>query len=206
MPNKWFTKGKQTLMKAGFDLSAVGTNIKAALIDTAQLTNQITAITNATPAQVTSTAHGLSTGDTVVIVGVAGATGANGYWTVTLVDANNFTINNGSNPGVWTSGGAIVRLSVDAFLSAIPAGARTALTGNLGSKTVSSQAVFDANDDTFGTIVGGPINRGIIVYRDTGSAATSDLLHWIDTGTNLPVTPNGGTVTVTWNASGIMQL
>jgi hypothetical protein len=42
---------------------------------------------------------------------------------------------------------------------------------------------------------------------DTGTAATSPLVAYIDTGvTGLPVTPNGGNITVTWNASGIFQL
>jgi len=30
--------------------------------------------------------------------------------------------------------------------------------------------------------------------------STSRLIAWIDTGTNLPVTPNGGDITVQWDA------
>jgi hypothetical protein len=46
-----------------------------------------------------------------------------------------------------------------------------------------------------------------VIYVDTGTAATSPLVAYIDTGvTGLPVTPNGGNITVTWNASGIFAL
>lgn len=57
----------------------------------------ITAITNASSAQVTSTAHDLVTGDQIVIQGVIGMTSGpanilNQIFVVTVVDANNFTI------------------------------------------------------------------------------------------------------------------
>jgi hypothetical protein len=66
----------------------------------------ITAVTNVANAAITtSAAHGLTTGQTVVISGVLGATGANGIWTVTVVDTTHFTINNASGPGTYTSGG-----------------------------------------------------------------------------------------------------
>lgn len=65
----------------------------------------ITAVTNVATAQITSAAHGLSTGDSVVIVGVVGATGVNGTWQITKVDANNFTVPNAAAPGAYTSGG-----------------------------------------------------------------------------------------------------
>jgi hypothetical protein len=207
MANKWFTKLKQKFgTNAAFDLSSAGVNVKALLIDMAQLTNQITAVTNATPAQITSATHGLTTGDKVIIAGIVGSTGANGYWTVTVVDANNFTIDNGSNPGAYTSGGSILRLSVDEFLSAIPAGARAATSANLTTKTFNSLGVWDADDTTFGTVATGPICRGVILYRDTGVAGTSNLIVWIDNATNLPVTPNGGTVNLQFSASGIHAL
>ncbi len=59
----------------------------------------ITAITKANPGKVTATGHGYSTGDTVQIASVVGMTQINGrQFTVTVVDANSFTI------GVDTSG------------------------------------------------------------------------------------------------------
>src|SRR5688572_14318061 len=42
--------------------------------------------------RITATAHGFITGDFVTIAEVMGTTEANGQWTVTLVDANNFDL------------------------------------------------------------------------------------------------------------------
>ena len=74
----------------------------------------------------------------------------------------------------------------------------------LASKTVTS-GVFDAADVTFTAVTGASV-EALIVYKDTGSAATSPLIAYIDSATGLPVTPNGGDITITWNASGIFAL
>lgn len=65
----------------------------------------ITGATNATPIQITSTGHGLSSNQGVVITGVLGNTAANGTWIVTVVDANHYTLNTSVGNGVYTSGG-----------------------------------------------------------------------------------------------------
>ena len=39
----------------------------------------------------------------------------------------------------------------------------------------------------------------IIIYKDTGTEATSPLIAMIDTATGLPITPNGGDIIVTWD-------
>jgi hypothetical protein len=70
----------------------------------------ITNITKANPGQVTSAAHHLTTGAQVTITGVNGMTQVNGQtYTITFVDANNFTIgvdttgfSNYVNGGEWT--------------------------------------------------------------------------------------------------------
>lgn len=67
----------------------------------------------------------------------------------------------------------------------------------LGTKTVTD-GVFDAADATF-TAVSGASVEALVIYKDTGSAATSPLIAFIDTGTGLPVTPNGGDITITWD-------
>jgi hypothetical protein len=80
-----------------------------------------------------------------------------------------------------------------------------ATSGNLASKTVTN-GTFDAADITI-TGVSGATAEAIIVYRDSGSSATSELIAYFDTGvTGLPLTPNGGDVTIQWNASGIFAL
>lgn len=84
-------------------LGVNGTWTSAAL---AGATN-ISAATNATPIAVTSTAHGLSTGSTVVVTGVGGNTAANGTWEVTVTGANTFTLNGSAGNGAYTSGGTV---------------------------------------------------------------------------------------------------
>jgi hypothetical protein len=75
----------------------------------------------------------------------------------------------------------------------------------IGSKTFTN-GVFDGADVTFTAVTGSSI-EALIIYIDTGSAATSPLVAYIDTSvTGLPVTPNGGDITITWNASGIFAL
>lgn len=89
------------------------------------------------------------------------------------------------------------------FLSSLSGVVGTAQT--LGTKTYTNGA-FDAADVTF-TAVSGASVEALVLYIDTGSSATSRLVAFIDTGqTGLPVTPNGGDITVTWNASGIFAL
>lgn len=75
----------------------------------------------------------------------------------------------------------------------------------IGSKTFTN-GVFDGADVTFTAVTGNSV-EALIIYIDTGTASTSPLVAYIDTSvTGLPVTPNGGDITVTWNASGIFAL
>ena len=78
----------------------------------------------------------------------------------------------------------------------------------LAGKSVSAAGVFDANNLTFTAVTNGSVTcEAIVIYIDSGVAATSPLLAYMDTGiTNMPVTPNGGDVVITWNASGIFAL
>lgn len=75
----------------------------------------------------------------------------------------------------------------------------------IGTTTVAA-GLFDGDNVTF-TAVSGATVEALVVYIDTGVPGTSRLVAYIDTGvTGLPVTPNGGDITITWNASGIFQL
>ena len=75
----------------------------------------------------------------------------------------------------------------------------------LGNKTFTN-GIFDADNVTFTAVTGSQV-VALVIYIDTGNAATSPLVAFIDTGvTNLPVLPNGGDITITFNASGIFAL
>jgi hypothetical protein len=66
--------------------------------------------------------------------------------------------------------------------------------------------LFDGDDLTFPTVSGASVEALVIYRKNSGANTTWRLVAYIDTGvTGLPVTPNGGNITVTWNASGIIQ-
>jgi hypothetical protein len=79
-----------------------------------------------------------------------------------------------------------------------------AVSGNLANKT-NTLGVADADDVTW-TSVSGAVSEYVIGWRDTATPATSELMWLMDTGTGLPVTPNGGDINVVWNASGIFAI
>jgi hypothetical protein len=75
----------------------------------------------------------------------------------------------------------------------------------IGTTTVTN-GLFDGDNVTFTAVTGDPC-EALVIYIDTGVAGTSRLVAYMDTGvTGLPVTPNGGDITITWDAAGIFQL
>ena len=90
-----------------------------------------------------------------------------------------------------------VNLSAHEFLSDIGTGARISTSGAFTGKATTGGAA-DANDVTFTSVTGASI-EAIILYKDTGTDATSPLIAFIDTATGLPITPNGGDIIVTWD-------
>lgn len=94
--------------------------------------------------------------------------------------------------------------SADQYYSSVSASA-VGTPQTIGSKTFTN-GVFDGSDVTYTAVTGSQV-VSLVIYIDTGSAATSPLVAYIDTGvTNLPVTPNGGDILITWSASGIFSL
>jgi hypothetical protein len=76
----------------------------------------------------------------------------------------------------------------------------------LGTKTFVN-GLFDAADSTFASVTGTTAEALVIYVKNAGANTTWQLVAYIDTGvTGLPVTPNGGNIVTTWNASGIFQL
>ncbi len=72
--------------------------------------------------------------------------------------------------------------------------------------TTVTDGLFNGDDVTFPSVTGNSA-EAILIYIDTGTPSTSRLVAWLDTGvTGLPVTPNGGDISIQWNASGIFQL
>lgn len=80
------------------------------------------------------------------------------------------------------------------FLADVPAGGRVATSAAYGGKTITG-GVFDVTDlnPTFVSVTGDPCEY-VIGFVDTGNAATSNLVWINDSGTGLPVSPNGGNI------------
>lgn len=88
--------------------------------------------------------------------------------------------------------------AADDNLDDIVAGARIATSGAYASKTVTA-GVADAADVVH-TAVSGASVESIEIFKDSGVESTSRLIANIDTATGLPLTPNGGDITVVWDA------
>lgn len=88
-------------------------------------------------------------------------------------------------------------LATHEFLGDIAAGMRIATSAAFSGKA-SAAGVADANDAVF-SAVSGAQSEAIVIYKDTGAVGTSPLIAYIDTATGLPVTPNGGDITVVFD-------
>lgn len=88
-----------------------------------------------------------------------------------------------------------VDIDVHDFLDDIPAGARVSVTAaSLANKT-NVLGVCDADDGTFSAVTG-DVSEAIVLYKHTGSDATSQLIVYLDDAdtTGLPVIPNTGDI------------
>ena len=82
------------------------------------------------------------------------------------------------------------------------AGIPTNGTVTVGTNKTVTNGVFDADDITFTAVPVGNTLEALVLFKDTGDPATSPLLVFIDNVTSgLPVTPNGGNISVTFDAT-----
>jgi len=88
----------------------------------------------------------------------------------------------------------------------------SSLTGIVGTdQEITSPTLVngtvDGNDVTFTAVSGASVEALVLYRKNAGANTTWRLIAYIDTSvTGLPVTPNGGDITITWNASGIFTL
>ena len=77
----------------------------------------------------------------------------------------------------------------------------------IGATKTLTNGVFDGADATLPSVAGNTAEALVIYVKNAGVNTTWRLVAFIDTGvTGLPVTPNGGNIGITWNASGIFAL
>ena len=127
-------------------------------------------------------------------------------WKEGLMQASSNTSLGGTVKAALARSAAYTYSASHQFLSDVTSPHATK-SDTLASKTYTS-GTFDAADFKFTAPAADTYSYNqLIVYIDTGSAATSPLVAFYDTGvTGLPVTPNGGDINVTVNASGLFAL
>ena len=101
---------------------------------------------------------------------------------VALVDSAVYTIN----------------LVTDEFITDVTAGGAVIATSSNLTSTANVFGVCDAADVTLSSVTGA-VSEYLVCYKDTGTPATSPLIGVIDSATGLPVTPNGGDISIQWD-------
>jgi hypothetical protein len=88
-------------------------------------------------------------------------------------------------------------MATDQFFSAV--GANFVGTPQQITSPTITGGVFNGNGVTFTAVTGSQVTQ-LVIYKDTGTAGTSPLICRDDTASSgLPVTPNGGNITITWD-------
>ena len=95
------------------------------------------------------------------------------------------------------TGGYTVDLVNHGFLSSVPAAARVA-TAPLTGKVITARAL-DAADTIFTAVTGVSV-EAILIYKFVTADTDSPLLLWEPSATNMPITPSGNDITITWPA------
>ena len=127
------------------------------------------------------------------------------YREALLDGSSNIDLNDGDVRVILIDASDYTYSSAHDFLDDVPALARVATSSALTNTTVTN-GTFDADDVTFSSVTGDQ-SEALIIYIHTGVESTSRLVAYIDTGvTGLPVTPSGGNISLSWNASGIFTL
>lgn len=107
-----------------------------------------------------------------------------------------------------TAGGAAVFTASQKFVSDLTATHTIAATSAaLSSKTVTSGVANAGNlSPAFSAVAANANNHVIVLMQSSAVTGGSDvattaqrLIAWLDTGTNLPVVPNGGDINITWD-------
>ncbi len=160
-------------------------------VQSAALTGTVTGASSATPIVITSTAHGLQSGERVIIADVGGNTAANGTFTVTVLDNNTFSIPVASN-GTYTSGGSwqqATETTPSNFIEVVV-------------KTGENQVDLTWNALNLpGGATGSPTASGFNVYRSQLDATTGV---WSDPAklNDAPIENGPGTPTTTFSDDG----
>lgn len=218
-----FGKGREGFAAADLDWDAHKLNCILADMDDAGPSAgayKVTGATGTTTVTITTqAAHGLSVNDEVEVFSITGISNVNGVQTVASTPSGTqFTFTPATAAsGTYTAGtGYIADLSLQFLSEFLPSGGRVATMEIPTAGRSVLNGTLDAADITFSSVTGDPVEAFIIVKAGNtpGGADVADTaqrLILIQTPatpglTGLPITPNGGNINLTFNASGIARL
>lgn len=130
------------------------------------------------------------------------------YKEALITAAANSALNGSGTTGVFVAlvdTGTYTYSAADQFYSSLSGIVGT--DQEIGATKTYTDGVFDGGNVTFTAVSGATVEALVIYVKNAGANTTWRLVAYIDTSvTGLPVTPNGGDITITWNASGIFAL
>lgn len=125
-----------------------------------------------------------------------------------ITGAANAALNGSGTTGVYVAlvdTGTYTYSSAHEFFSSLSGIVGT--DQEIGATKTYTNGVFDGADITHPSVTGASSEALVLYVKNAGANTTWRLVAFIDTGvTGLPVTPNGGNIATTWNASGIFAL
>lgn len=108
------------------------------------------------------------------------------------------SVSSGAVQALLATSGYTPNTATHRNVSDVGSGNIVARSSAFASKTETG-GVFDAADITFPAVTGSACAYIILYINNGGVDSTSRLIGIIDTATGLPVTPNGGDISVTWD-------
>lgn len=126
------------------------------------------------------------------------------YKEAILSGSANTSLTSGTVKAVLVDTGTYTYSTSHEFRSSLSGVAQTAgpadATITIDNKSVTN-GLFETSDDTdtFSSVTAGNSCEALVIFIDTGNAATSRLVAFID---GLSITPNGGDITVDWSDVG----
>ncbi len=136
-------------------------------------TRPITNATNASPIVITSNNHGLANGNVVRVAGVTGNTAANGDFTVTVVNNNQFSLNGSAGNGAYGGGGTFAKIS--GIQPREKPGSQGAIHFSIVADPTSPNLVYvggDRQDNPFPNSIGATGFTGNLMRGDRSVAPT----------------------------------
>lgn len=86
------------------------------------------------------------------------------------------------------------------------AGGTLAATSTAFTTKTETAGAFNADSVTFSSVASNGSNHGVLIFQASAVSGGADVaasaqrvIAWVDTGTNLPITTNGGDIVITWD-------